>query len=315
MALTQRQIGLGLGSTGVALAVLLSVLWLNDHRSRSSQAAKASSMPGPSDRAASAPSTEAPPSILLAQGPLAEVVPPNFRSLKPASQAANPAAPLDAPPAPPPVASKAKANDPPKAPQMDATRLRRVMDQGVFAYAKSSSQEGQTKGAALIYLSAIGGYRPARDLVAHNYPLSKAVRTVVPAEDAMRFAVVGFANPTSGQEETVRIFRAMVQHYAESNALGEFSQLLLEALRDDRRLHFNHALDKITDVLERIPGSCGALASALSETLRPIQGDGTCSASVIDALVEYLTKTRPSTRETDLRSRALELLTEMDLKR
>jgi hypothetical protein len=311
MALTQHQIGLGLGFAVIILSVVTG-LWLGD-RSRQTLAAKTGSMPAPSASGTLPSSTDAPPSILLTQRPLSTVAPPNLHGLKTGVQTVNPATPADTPPPSPPASPDAKAKDVPKAREIDALRLRRLMDQGVAAYAKSSSQEAQTKAAALIYLSAIGGYRPARDLVAHNFPLSKAVRTVVPAEDAVRYAVVGFANATPG-DEVIRVFRAIVQHYAQTKALREFAQLLLEALRDDRRLHFNHALDKITDVLERVPGGCAALASVLSETLRPIQSDGTCSGLVIDALVEFLTKTRPSTREADLRARAQELLTEMDIK-
>ena len=311
MALTRHQLALGLGSAAIILAVVAG-LWLGD-RSRQSQTAKPSSIPVTSAPGTLPSSIEAPFSSLLSPQPLSTVAPPSLHALKTGPQAANAPTTADTTPPRPPASSDAKANDVPKAREIDALRLRRLMDQGVATYAKSSSQAAQTKGAALIYLSAIGGYRPARDLLAHNFPLSNAVRTVVPAEDAVRYAVVGFANPTPG-EDVIRVFRAIVQHYAQAKALREFSQLLLEALRDDRRLHFNHALDKITDVLERVPGGCAALASALSETLRPIESEGTCSAGVMDALVEFLTKTRPSTREADLRARALELLTTMDAK-
>jgi hypothetical protein len=312
MALTTRQAGLGLGVV-VALAVVSGVGWFGYRGSQSQQSAKAIPIATRTEPITLALSTspESPSSMLLEQRPLAGVAPPEFRSLETAPRPASPDLPAQTPP-PPPAPPKAAVNASPKPPSIDASRLRRVMDQGVAAYASSKSHEGQTKGAALVYLSAIGGYRPARDLVAHNYPISGAVRTVVPAEDAIRFAVAGFASQGTPREDTIRIFRALAQHYADNNALSEFSQLLLEAMRDDRRLHFNPAIDAILAVLDRVPGSCSALANALAGTLPAAKNDGTCSTPLIEALIEYLTRSRPGSRDTELRSRALELLAEMD---
>jgi hypothetical protein len=76
----------------------------------------------------------------------------------------------------------------PTFPHVDARRLRTILDRGVLAYASSRTDADRAKGANLIQTAALLGFPPARDLLARNYPQSAAVRSVVPANDAIRYA-------------------------------------------------------------------------------------------------------------------------------
>jgi hypothetical protein len=63
------------------------------------------------------------------------------------------------------------------------------MDVGVTRYASATDDEGKSKGASLVHLAALLGYPPARELVVRNYPRLPVVRSTVPAQDVVRFAV------------------------------------------------------------------------------------------------------------------------------
>jgi hypothetical protein len=77
-----------------------------------------------------------------------------------------------------------------EAPRIDPRRIRTIVDRGVVEYASAKTDGDRAEGAHLIHIAALVGYPPARNLLARNYPLSEAVRSVVPAKvsSAMRWA-------------------------------------------------------------------------------------------------------------------------------
>ena len=77
-----------------------------------------------------------------------------------------------------------------EAPRIDPRRIRTIVDRGVVEYASAKTDGDRARGARLIQTAALVGYPPARDLLARNYPQSEAVRSVVPAKDVIRYALV-----------------------------------------------------------------------------------------------------------------------------
>ena len=77
-----------------------------------------------------------------------------------------------------------------EAPRIDPRRIRTMVDRGVVEYASAKTDGDRARGARLIQTAALVGYPPARDLLARNYPQSEAVRSVVPAKDVIRYALV-----------------------------------------------------------------------------------------------------------------------------
>ena len=76
-----------------------------------------------------------------------------------------------------------------EAPHIDPRRMRTIVDRGVVGYASAKTDGERAKSAGLIQTAALVGFSPARDLLVRNYPQSEAVRSVVPANDVIRYAL------------------------------------------------------------------------------------------------------------------------------
>ena len=76
-----------------------------------------------------------------------------------------------------------------EAPHIDPRRMRTIVDRGVVRYASAKTDGDRAQGARLIQTAALVGFSPARGIIARNYPQSEAVRSVVPANDVIRYAL------------------------------------------------------------------------------------------------------------------------------
>ena len=113
-----------------------------------------------------------------------------------------------------------------EAPRIDPRRIRTIVDRGVVEYASAKTDGDRARGARLIQTAALVGYPPARDLLARNYPQSEAVRSVVPAKDVIRYALVPVMAAAS--EDSKQIFFALGQHFALQGQLDLFATEILE---------------------------------------------------------------------------------------
>jgi hypothetical protein len=80
----------------------------------------------------------------------------------------------------------------------------------VIGYASAKTDGDRAKGAGLLQTAALVGYPPARDLPARNYPQSEAVRSVVPAEDVIRYALGPVMNAAARFEANI----SRARHFA-----------------------------------------------------------------------------------------------------
>jgi hypothetical protein len=172
------------------------------------------------------------------------------------------------------------------APAADPRKLREMMDRGVVAYASASTRETQARGAKLIQQAAQLGYGPARDLVARNYPRSEAMQSVVPAADAIRYALPLLTDEASESDDSKAIFAALVEHAAVSGTMHAFAKQLVDALRADRRPRLNHRLDIILGLLARERGACSAVAQIVAATNDGAEGG--CSAALNQSWLRYI---------------------------
>ena len=166
-----------------------------------------------------------------------------------------------------------------------------MVDRGVVGYASAKTDGDRARGARLIQTAALVGYPPARDLLARNYPQSEAVRSVVPAKDVIRYALVPVMAAAS--EDSKQIFLALGQHFAVQGQLDVFATEILELVRGDSRPQLIHRVDTLVDLLARVPGACGALA-------RLVPGAGNAAdqeCSLGENLRKYIETTRPSAAE------------------
>ena len=115
-----------------------------------------------------------------------------------------------------------------EAPRIDPRRIRTIVDRGVVEYASAKTDGDRARGARLIQTAALVGYPPARDLLARNYPQSEAVRSVVPAKDVIRYALVPVMDVVATSEDSKQIFFALGQHFALQGDLDLFASQILE---------------------------------------------------------------------------------------
>ena len=115
-----------------------------------------------------------------------------------------------------------------EAPRIDPRRIRTIVDRGVVEYASAKTDGDRARGARLIQTAALVGYPPARDLLARNYPQSEAVRSVVPAKDVIRYALVPVMDVVATSEDLKQIFLALGQHFALQGELDLFASQILE---------------------------------------------------------------------------------------
>jgi len=178
-----------------------------------------------------------------------------------------------------------------EAPRIDPRRIRMIVDRGVVEYASAKTEGDRARGARLIQTAALVGYPPARDLLARNYPQSEAVRSVVPAKDVIRYALVPVMAAAS--EDSKQIFLALGQHFAVQGQLDVFATKILELLRGDSRPQLIHRVDTLVDLLAGVPGACGALARLVPGADKA--ADQECSFS--ENLRKFIETTRPSAAE------------------
>ena len=81
-----------------------------------------------------------------------------------------------------------------------------MVDRGVVAYASAKTDAERAKGASQIQIAALAGFPSARVLLARNYPQSEAIRSVVPANDVIGYALALLMDPTSEGDDTKQIF-------------------------------------------------------------------------------------------------------------
>jgi hypothetical protein len=180
-----------------------------------------------------------------------------------------------------------------EAPRIDPRRIRTIVDRGVVEYASAKTDGDRAEGAHLIHIAALVGYPPARNLLARNYPLSEAVRSVVPAKDVIRYALVPVMDVVATSEDSKQIFLALGQHFALQGELDLFASQILDSLRGDSRPQLIYRVDTLLDLLARVPGACGALARLLPGAGKV--ADQECLFS--ENLRKYIETTRPSAAE------------------
>jgi hypothetical protein len=193
------------------------------------------------------------------------------------------------------------------APHIDARRLRTIVDRGVVGYATGKTDGDRARGAGLIQTAALVGFPPARDLLARNYPQSEAVRSVVPANDAIRYALAPLMDAATTSEDSKRIFLALGQHFALQGQLDLFATQILSSLRGDSRPQLNHRLDTLLDLLAHVRGACGALARLVPGARDA--SDQKCSFS--ERLHKYIEMTTPAGEEEESKRRGLLMLNQL----
>jgi len=167
------------------------------------------------------------------------------------------------------------------APNIDPRKLRTMLDRGVVTFASATNDGDRVRGASLIQTAALVGFPPARELLVRNFPQSEAVRSVVPANDVIRYALAPLMDGAPG-EDSKRIFLALAQHFAFHGQLDLFATQLLNSLRGDSRPQLNHRLDTLLDLLAHVPGSCAALGRLIAGAVDA--ADQECSASFSEQL-------------------------------
>jgi len=196
-----------------------------------------------------------------------------------------------------------------EAPRIDPRRIRTIVDRGVVEYASAKTDGDRARGARLIQTAALVGYPPARDLLARNYPQSEAVRSVVPAKDVIRYALVPVMDVVATSEDSKQIFLALGQHFAVQGQLDVFATEILELVRGDSRPQLIHRVDTLVDLLARVPGACGALARLVAGAGKA--ADQECSFS--EHLRKFIETTRSSAaeQEEDSKRRGLLMLNQL----
>ena len=191
--------------------------------------------------------------------------------------------------------------------RIDPRKIRTMVDRGVVEYASAKTEGDRARGARLIQTAALVGYPPARDLLARNYPQSEAVRSVVPAKDVIRYALVPVMAAAS--EDSKQIFLALGQHFAVQGQLDVFATEILELVRGDSRPQLIHRVDTLVDLLARVPGACGALARLVPGADKA--ADQECSFS--ENLRKFIETTRSSAaeQEEDSKRRGLLMLNQL----
>jgi hypothetical protein len=157
----------------------------------------------------------------------------------------------------------------------------------------------------LIHIAALVGYPPARYLLARNYPLSEAVRSVVPAKDVIRYALGPVIDGAAMNEDSKQIFVALAQYFALHGQLDLFVTRILSSLRGDSRPQLAYRIDTLLDLLARVPEACAALAHIVSGAT-----DRDCSIG--QNLRKYIeTTARAPNEEEDSKRRGLLMLDQL----
>jgi hypothetical protein len=193
---------------------------------------------------------------------------------------------------------------PREAPHIDPRRMRTIVDRGVVRYASAKTDEERVIGTRLIQAAALAGFSPARDIIARNYPQSEAVRSVVPANDVIRYALGPVMDVAAMSEESTQIFLELGQHFARQGQLELFATQILNSLRGDSRPRLSYRIDTLLDLLVRVPGTCAAVARLVSAVGEA--ADKECSFR--DSLRKYIETTAPAPEDPEEESRRRGLL-------
>jgi hypothetical protein len=196
------------------------------------------------------------------------------------------------------------------APHIDPRKLRAIADRGVVGYATAKTDGDRARAAGLIQTAALVGLPLARELLARNYPQSEAVRSVVPANDAIRYALGPLMDPALTTEDSKQAFLALGQHFAIQGQLDLFAGQIINSLRGDSRPQLDYRIDTLVDLLARVRGACGALARLVPEA-----GDGSdqeCSSSFSGKLRKHIEMTTPAGEEEESKRRGLVMLSQLD---
>ncbi|HVI67434.1 MAG TPA: hypothetical protein VM910_33375 [Bradyrhizobium sp.] len=183
-------------------------------------------------------------------------------------------------------------------------RMRTLVDRGVVEYASVKTDGDRAKGAGLIQTAALVGYPPARALLARNYPQSEAVRSVVPAEDVIRYALGPVMDAAATGEDSKQIFLALGQHFALQGQVDLFATQILSSLRGDSRPQLGYRIDTLLDLLARVPGACGAVARLIPGEREA--ADRECAFG--QNLRKHIETTAPAREEEESKRRGLLML-------
>jgi hypothetical protein len=134
------------------------------------------------------------------------------------------------------------------------------------------------------------------------------VRSVVPVNDVIRYALGAVMDVAAMSEESKQIFLALGQHFAGQGQLDLFATQILNSLRGDSRPQLSYRIDTLLDLLARVPGTCAALA-------RRIPGVGEVAdqeCSFRENLRKYIETTAPApNEEEESRRRGLLMLNQL----
>ena len=192
------------------------------------------------------------------------------------------------------------------APHVDPRKLRAIADRGVVGYANAKTDGERARAAGLIQTAALVGLPLARELLARNYPQSEAVRSVVPANDAIRYATGSLMDAGITSEDSNQVFLALGQYFASQGQLDLFAGQIINSLRGDSRPQLGHRIDMLLDLLARVPGACGALARLVPEAGDP--SDQECSSSFSEKLRKHIETITPAGEEEESKRRGLVML-------
>jgi hypothetical protein len=194
------------------------------------------------------------------------------------------------------------------APNIDPRKLRTMLDRGVVTFASATNDGDRVRGASLIQTAALVGFPPARELLVRNFPQSEAVRSVVPANDVIRYALAPLMDGVAS-EDSKGSFLALGQHFALHGQLDLFATQLLTSLRGDSRPQLYHRLDTLLDLLERVPGSCASLSRLLPGAGGASEPE--CSLSLSGKLRKHVETTTPAHEEEEGKRRGLFMLNQL----
>jgi hypothetical protein len=194
------------------------------------------------------------------------------------------------------------------APNIDPRKLRTMLDRGVVTFASATNDGDRVRGASLIQTAALVGFPPARELLVRNFPQSEAVRSVVPANDVIRYALAPLMDGVAS-EDSKGSFLALGQHFALHGQLDLFATQLLTSLRGDSRPHLYHRLDTLLDLLERVPRSCASLSRLLPGAGGASEPE--CSLSLSEKLRKHVETTTPAHEEEEGKRRGLFMLNQL----
>jgi hypothetical protein len=198
------------------------------------------------------------------------------------------------------------------APHVDPRRLRAIVDRGVVGFAAATNDKDRARSVSLIQTAALMGFPQARQLLARNYPQSEAVRSVVPANDSIRYALAPLMDPALTTEDSKQAFLALAQHFAIQRQLDLFAGQIINSLRGDSRPQLDYRIDTLLDVLALVRGACGALARVVPGAG---VGDGSnqeCSSSLNGKLRTHIEMTTPAGEEEESKRRGLVMLSQFD---